>query len=440
MAERSARVVIVGAGFGGLNAAKALANSPLQVNILDKHNYHLFQPLLYQVATSSLSATDISYPVRAIFRKQENVRFRLTEVEHIDLDAKIVHTSTGPMEYDYLILAVGGETNYFGLESVMKHGRGLKDLQDSITIRNHILRTFELSTQEQDPQVCQALRTFVVVGGGPTGVEFAGALSELIRLVLSKDFPELDFSDVRVIILEMTDRLLVGFPEDLALKAAKELRAKHVEIHFGTRVSDYDGRRVVLDSGEEIPAFTLVWAAGVKASSLVDALGMQQASKGRLVVDPTLQLPGHPEVFVVGDAAFLEQDGEPLPMLAPVAIQQAKQAARNILHLQAGRSPQPFQYDDPGSMATIGRNVAVARVGRFKFHGFLAWLVWLGVHLVWLIGFRNRLLVLINWAADYLFYERAMRLITPDSALNTKTAPWELEPEHPQPFKEPMGE
>ncbi len=409
------RVVIIGAGFGGMNAARALAKAPVDVVLIDRNNYHLFQPLLYQVATAGLSPDDIAYPVRAIFRKQKNFRFRLAEVTGVDFERQVVDMTTGTLPYDYLILAPGGQTNYFGLDSVEQNGFGLKFLDDSIQVRNRILKMFEWAAQEENPEASRALRTFVVVGGGPTGVESAGALSELIRLVLSKDYPELSFDDVRVLLLEATDSLLPGFPDGLCQDAARTLKQKHVEVRFNAAVEDYDGQAVTLKNGERIPAYTLIWAAGVKAVSWLERLDVQQAKQGRVVVTPALQLPEHPNVFVIGDAAYLEEDdGRPLPMVAPVAIQQGKLAAKNIVRSLQGEDPLPFEYRDPGSLATIGRNAAVARVKGFKFTGFFAWLVWLAVHLFWLIGFRNRLLVLINWAADYIFYERAVRLITPE--------------------------
>jgi NADH dehydrogenase len=410
--RKKPQVVIIGAGFGGLNAAKALRRAPVDVLLVDKNNYHLFQPLLYQVATSGLAPDQIAYPVRAIFRNQKNFNFHLAEVSRIDLESRQVHTSSGQIHYDFLILAPGGETNYYGLDSVARNGFTLKDLQDSEAIRNHILRMFELADQAETEQAKQALRTILVAGGGPTGVECAGAISELIRLVLKKDFPAMDFSNTTVILLEAMDRLLAGFPEELGESAAETLREKHVQVRFGAAVADYDGRQVRLKDGQSIEACTLIWAAGVKASSLLDPLPVAKGRQGRVVVEPTLQVPGYPEVFVIGDAAYMESDGQPLPMMAPVAIQQAKLAARNIRSSLESSPLRTFKYKDPGSLATIGRNAAVARLGQFKFHGFLAWLLWLAVHIFWLIGFRNRLLVLINWASDYLFYERGVRLIT----------------------------
>jgi NADH dehydrogenase len=405
-------VVIVGAGFGGLRAARALRRAPVRVTIVDRHNYHLFQPLLYQVATAGLSPEDIAHPVRAILRRQRNAGFRLAEVEAVDLEAKRLETTTGPVPYDFLVLAVGGATNFFGLRSLEKGALPLKDIEDAVAIRNHVLRMFELGVQEPDPDRRRAMLTIVVVGGGPTGVEAAGALSELVRLVLTKDFPTLDVKDVRVALLEATDRLLADLPERLREYTGETLWRKHVEVRFGARVVGFDGERVALQGGEVIPARTLLWAAGVRAAALADHVRSRQGSLGRLVVRPTLQLPDRDEVFAIGDAAFVETSGAALPMMAPVAMQQGELAARNVGHLARGEPLESFRYRDPGSLATIGRTAAVARLGRFHFTGFIAWLLWLVVHIVQLIGFRNRLLVLVNWAWDYFLYDRAVRLIT----------------------------
>lgn len=433
-------VVIVGAGFGGLRAARALRNAAVRVVLIDRRNYHLFQPLLYQVATAGLAPEEIAHPVRAILRAQKNLEFRLADVLRVDLPHRLLETSTGPVSYDFLILAVGGETNFFGLEGVARNAFALKDIGEASAIRNHLLRCFELAAQEADPEARRALLTFVVVGGGPTGVESAGALSELIRLVLVKDYARLDLKDVRILLLEATSQLLGGFPERLREHAAETLWRKHVEVRFGTLVTDFDGERVTLKSGEVIPVCTLIWAAGVRAAGLVDTLGEPQARLGRVRVQPSLQLPDHPEVFVIGDAAYLETEGEPLPMMAPVAIQQGLLAAENIRRTLAGLPLSTFRYRDPGSLATIGRNAAIARLGRLQFHGFLAWLVWLVVHILQLIGFRNRLLVLINWAWDYFFYDRAVRLIMPPAdAKNTKNTKDTKEAKDTKDTKEAKG-
>src|SRR5438105_1694937 len=363
----------------------------------------------------SFDASEVASRASAteVLRRQRNFEFRMTEVTGLDPNGKRVVTTDGAIAYDYLILAVGGETNYFGLDGVVRHGFGLKDIPEAIRIRNHVLHAFERAMLEPDPERRRAWLTFVVVGGGPTGVEMAGALSELIRLVLVKDYPRLNVKDVRVLLLEATDRLLGPMPPRLREAAAETLwRKKHVEVRFGATVADYDGERVLLKSGEVIPARSLIWAAGVQAVSLTARLGLPTVRQGRVPVAPTLEVPEHPDIYVIGDAAYLEVNGAPLPMMAPVAIQMARTAAANIRRRLAGQPPATFDYHDPGSLATIGRNAAVAYIRGIAFTGFPAWVVWLVVHIIQLIGFRNKLFVLLNWAWDYFFYERAARLIT----------------------------
>ncbi len=406
------RVVIVGAGFGGLRAARALAHAPARVILLDRHNYHLFQPLLYQVATAGLEPEGIAKPVRAILRGQRNLEFRLAAMTGLDAAGRVVRTDAGEVPYDHLILAIGGETNFYGIESVARHGFALKDLRDAVAIRDHVLSRFEEAMLEADAATRRALLTFVVVGGGPTGVEMAGAFSELVRLVLSKDYPRLDLAEVRILLLEAGDRLLPAMPPRLSAAAERTLAGKHVDVRLGAAVASYDGREARLKDDAAIPARTLVWAAGAKASALTARLGFETGPQGRIVVEPTLRVPGQPEVSVIGDAAWLAHAEAPLPMMAPVAIQMADTAARNVERALAGLPPEPFRYKDPGSLATIGRSAAVAHVRGLSFTGFPAWVVWLVVHLVQLIGFRNKLLVLIDWAWDYFFYDRAVRLIS----------------------------
>jgi len=409
------RVVIVGAGFGGLRTARTLAGKRLNVTLVDQHNYHLFQPLLYQVATAMLTADAIAYPVRATLHNSRNLNFHLGEVDSIDLDAKKLVTSNGNLSYDYLVLAPGGETNYFGLESVAQHGFALKDLSNAHSIRNHLLLQFERAVVEPDPEKRRAMLTFVVVGGGPTGVECAGAIAELVRIVLDKDYPTLDISEVEILLLEALDRLLISMPEDLGQITAEVLQRKDVDVQFGCVVNSYDGEKVSLKDGRTILTHTLIWAAGVRAARLLDSLPLEQDRLGRIKVNHMLQTPDRPEVFVIGDAAhFVDEDGNLLPMLAPVAIQQAKAVAHNIVALAHNKPLKEFRYRDPGVLATIGRNQAVAHLGRWKFHGLLAWVLWVGVHIFQLIGFRNRLAVLLDWAWSYIFYERAVRLIVPD--------------------------
>jgi len=405
-------VVVVGAGFGGLNAARALRGVPVQVVLVDRNNYHLFQPLLYQVATAGLEPEEIAKPARAILRGQRNLDFRMVDVTRVDVAARRLDTSAGPISYDFLVLSPGGETNFFGLEAMRRHGLQLKDIPDAIAIRNHVLTCFEQAMLEPDAERRRALLTFIIVGGGPTGVEMAGALSELIRLVLVKDYPRLNIKDVRILLLEATDRLLAAMPERLREAAGKTLWRKYVEVRFGATVADFDGERLRLKSGEIIPARTVIWAAGVRASPLNATLGLPVVRQGRVSVGPTLQVPEHPEVFIIGDAAYREENGEPLPMVAPVAIQMGRAVARSIRRTLRGQPLEPFRYRDQGTLATIGRNAAVANVYGVQASGFLAWVMWLGIHIIQLIGFRNKLFVLINWAWDYFFYERAARLIT----------------------------
>jgi NADH dehydrogenase len=407
-------VVVVGAGFGGLRAARALRRAPVQVVLLDRNNYHLFQPLLYQVATAGLEPEQIAKPVRAILRGQKNFDFRMVEVSGVDFAQRRLETSAGPIPYDLLVLAPGGETNFFGLDSMRKHGLGLKDIPDAVTIRNHVLTCFEQAMLETDAERRRAKLTFIVVGGGPTGVEMAGALSELIRLVLVKDYPRLNIKDVRILLLEATDKLLAAMPERLREAAGRTLWRKYIEVRFSATVADFDGQRVTLKSGEVIPAHTLIWAAGVRATALNDTLGLPAGRQGRIPVEPTLQVSGHPEVYIIGDAAYREEHGEPLPMVAPVAIQMGESVARNIVRTLRGKPLAAFRYRDQGTLATIGRNAAVAHVFGVNWSGFPAWVMWLVVHIIQLIGFRNKLFVLLNWAWDYFFYERAARLITRD--------------------------
>lgn len=411
-AKEQPHVVIIGSGFAGLQAARDLDNAPVRVTLIDKHNYHLFQPLLYQVATAGLSPEDIAHPVRAILRGQDNLNFRNTEVIDVNLAEQRLVTKTGELHYDYLVVAAGSTHNFFGLRSVASHSFGLKTIDEAVTIRNHVLERFELANQESDADKRRAMLTFIVVGGGPTGVESAGALSELFYKVLTRDYPRLNFKEVRILLLEAGQNLLPALPPDLQEVTAETLWKKRVEVRFGAMVTDFDSERVTLKGGEIIPAQTLIWAAGVRAAGLVDLLGVPQGSLARAIVTPTLQLSDHPEVFVVGDAAHFEENGKPLPMNALVALQQGSAAASNIWRLLQQDKCETFVFHDLGTMATIGRNSAVAKIGSLKMKGFIAWLLWTGVHIVRLIGFRNRLFVFWKWFWDYIFYDRAVRLIT----------------------------
>ena len=411
--KQDPHVVIVGAGFGGLEAAQRLSKAPVRITLIDKHNYHLFQPLLYQVAIAGLVPSQIAYPVRTIFRRQANLEFRLGEVTHIDFDAQFIQLDGSVIAYDTLILAVGGRTDFFGMNSLQEHSLQLKDVESAVDTRNHLLKMFELASREVDAQKRRELLTFTVVGGGPTGVETAGALAELINLVMVKDYPSLDLKEVRVIQLEAADHLMESFPEKLRKTTVDLLRKKNVEVVLNTKVVDFNGRKITLGNGDSIDTRTMIWTAGVRAEKVTDTLAAEKGRGGRMIVQPTLQHPDHPQVYVIGDSAYLvDENGQPLPMLATVAQQQARHAAGNIRRGLDGRAPEPFTYKDPGLLATIGRNAAVARLWGISFSGWPAWLIWVGLHVYRLIGFRNRLVVILNWAWDYFFYESQVRLIT----------------------------
>jgi NADH:ubiquinone reductase (H+-translocating) len=405
------RVIIVGAGFAGLRVARGLRGAPVDVTVLDKHNYHTFIPLLYQVATAGLEPEAIAHPVRRIVTAP-NVRFRLAAVTGVDLEKRRVISDEGEFAYDYLVVAAGSVTNFFGLDSVARNAATLRELDDAETVRDRVLASFEAAAAEADPHRRHSLMTTVIVGGGPTGVELAGALAELRRHVLPRDFPELDISRARILLLEASDRLLDAMPERMQRKALQKLREMGVEVQLNARVTDASERGVTPAHGARIDAGAVVWVAGLRASPLAQALNAPLGAGGRVVVSPSLSLPEHPEVYVIGDMAHAGgRDTPPHPMLAPVAIQQGDVVAKNILRQSGGKKPRPFNYKDPGTMVTIGRASAVAKVYGVPVSGFVAWLLWLTVHIVWLIGFRNRALVLVNWAWNYFTYERGVRLI-----------------------------
>lgn len=405
-------VVIVGAGFGGLRVARGLSHAPVDVTILDRHNYHTFIPLLYQVATAGLEPEEIAQPIRRILRGVPNLRFRLSTVTGVDLARRVVTTDSGEISYDYLVLAAGSATSYFGLDSVVQVTSALRDLDDAERLRDQILGAFETASAEEDPDRRRQLMTLIVVGGGPTGVELAGALAELRRHALPHDYPDLDLSWARILLLEATDRILPGMHPDLQAKAQAKLGELRVEIRLGAPVAHVDANGVTLSSGETIPAGAVMWVAGMRAPPLAEAVPTAGDSAGRLVVSEALHLPGHPEAYAIGDMAHVgDPETRPHPMLAPVAIQQGALVAENILRSLAGQSPKRFVYKDRGTMVTIGRNAAIAHIFGLRLNGFIAWLIWLTVHLVWLIGFRNRMLVLVNWVWNYFTYDRAVRLI-----------------------------
>lgn len=407
------RVVIVGAGFGGLAAARELANADVDVLMINRTNYHGFWPLLYQVATAGLEPESIAYPVRAILRRYRNADFLLAEVNGVDFAQRLVLTDVGAVGYDYLVLAAGSTTNFFGNEGFEQYTLGMKDLDEAQRLRNHILTCFEHAVAETDPVRRAALLTFVVVGGGPTGVELAGAFIELIRHVMRKDYPMLDVHQAHVVLVEATDRVLATFPESLQRAALDRLRRMGVDVRLNAPVANARPGVLAFRDGTELAAETIVWAAGVRASPLAEALGVTLGRGARVKVEPTLTLPGRPEVFVVGDMAYLEgyRPGVPYPMVAPVAIQMGEQAARNIIARTRRNPMKPFRYFDKGQMATIGRSAAVLDAFGIQLTGWPAWVGWLFVHLMELVGFRNRALVLLNWAYSYFTYDRGVRLI-----------------------------
>jgi NADH dehydrogenase len=408
-----ASAVVVGGGFAGLYAARALARHGVRVTLVDRVNYHLFQPLLYQVATASLSPGEIAEPLRAILRKYRNVEVLLAEVERIDLEARRVTLEDGEtLEYDYLVLATGARHSYFEHPEWEPVAPGLKSLADALEIRRRIFLAFELAEREEDAVRRQALLTFVVVGGGPTGVELAGAIAEIARHTLRQDFRRFDPRQSRIILLERGQRILEQYTPDLSSSAQRALEHIGVEVQTGKAVTDIQPDHVMIGD-TRLDTHTALWAAGVAASPLGKWLGVEVDRSGRVPVQPDLTVPGHPEAFVAGDLAALRQNnGKPLPGIAPVAIQQGETAADNIWRSLNGQPRRAFHYFDRGSMATIGRAAAVADIRGIHLTGFVAWLSWLFVHLLFLIGFENRLLVLIQWAASYLSYERGARLIT----------------------------
>ncbi len=406
-------MVIVGAGFGGLAAAKALDGVPVELTVVDRHNFHTFQPLLYQVATAGLDADDVAHSVRGIVRREGGTTTRLATVLEVDLPGRRLLLDRGPpVDYDFLVVAAGAVTDDYGVRGVAEHAYGMKSLADALRLRNHVLGQFEAADADPDGPREGAL-TVVVVGGGATGVELAGALSELFRMVLAKDFPHLDHDRVQVVLLEATGRLLGAFHPRLQAFAARRLASLGVDVRTEASVEEVLPEAVRLRGGEVIPTRTVVWAAGVRATRLPGIGDAPRGRGGRVVVEPDLSLPGHPEVFVIGDLAVSPgRDGSALPQLAPVAQQGGRHAARQIERRLRGEPSTPFNYVDKGTMATIGRHAAVAELPLgLRFSGFPAWVAWLFLHLLLLVGFRNRLNVLINWTWNYLTYDRGARLI-----------------------------
>ncbi len=404
-------VVILGGGFGGLYAARALRRSPVRVTLIDRRNHHLFQPLLYQVATAALNPSDIARPIRRILRKQSNATVMLARAMAIDRAAKRVILSDGAVPYDYLIVATGATHSYFGHDEWSPVAPGLKTIEDALEIRRRILLAYEAAERELDESRRREWLTFAVIGGGPTGVELAGALAELSRQILRHDFRRIDPREARILLVEAGPRILPSFPPELSAKAARMLERLGAEVLTGAPVTGLEDDRVLIgDRG--LPARTILWAAGVAASPLARSLGLPLDRVGRVQVERDLTVPGSPDLFVIGDLSLLIQDGAPVPGVAPAAIQEGRHAARNIQRALRGLPSEPFRYRDQGSLATIGRAAAVAVFGRLRLAGLSAWIAWLLVHIYFLIGFRNRLLVLFEWAWLYLRYEGGARLIT----------------------------
>ncbi|HUE40074.1 MAG TPA: NAD(P)/FAD-dependent oxidoreductase [Candidatus Binatia bacterium] len=407
-------VVIIGGGFGGLYAAQRLRRAPVRVTVIDQHNHHLFQPLLYQVAMAGLSPGDIAYPIRAILRRQQNTWVVLAKVSAVELATRTVRTDSGEaIGYDYLILAAGVSHAYFGHEEWEPFAPGLKSLDDALEMRRRVLLAFERAEQEKDPEQRAALMTFVIVGAGPTGVELAGALADIARTVLASDFRSIDPREARIALVEAGPRVLPTFPEQLSTKAEASLRRLGVEVISGQPVTMVDARGVCLGK-ERIDARTVLWAAGVTASPLSKTLGVALDRSGRVLVEKDLSIPGHPEAFVIGDLASLRDDktGKPVPGLAPAAMQEGRRAADNIVLAAGGKPTEAFHYVDKGNLATIGKASAVADFGFLRISGLIAWLLWIVVHILFLIGFRNRVIVVFEWAWAYFTSQRGARLIT----------------------------
>jgi NADH dehydrogenase len=406
------RVVIIGAGFGGLRAARALRRAPVEVTLLDRRNHHLFQPLLYQVASAGLNPSDIATPIRKILRRQGNVTVLLAEAEALDTRSRLVKLDCGEIGYDFLVVATGATHSYFGHDEWAAFAPGLKSIEDALEIRGRVLFAFEAAERESDPQRRRAWLNFVVIGGGPTGVELAGAFGEIAFHTLDRDFRHIDPTQAKVVLLEGGDRILPAFSPRSSANALAQLRQLGVEVRLGAMVTAIDASGVRV-GGEHIEAATAVWAAGVTASPLVRSLGVPLDRAGRVLVRADLSIPDHPEVFVIGDVAAVSgHDGRPVPGVAPAAMQAGEHVARSIVRRLDGLPTEPFRYRDKGSLATVGRSKAVADIGRLRLSGWFAWLTWLVVHIAYLIGFRNRIVVLFAWAWAYLTHERGARLIT----------------------------
>lgn len=411
-ASDNPRLIIIGGGFAGIKLVKKLRKAPLQIVLFDRNNYHTFQPLLYQVATAGLEPDSIADPLRKQLEPVKNFYFRMAEVYSVNPAEKYIKTEIGEMSYDYLVIATGSKTNYFGNESIMANSFPLKQIPQALDLRSHILQNFEAATITTDHEQLESMMNIVIVGGGPTGVEVAGALGELKKNVLPADYPELDFNKMNIILLEGTGRLLSAMSDFSSDKALLYLKKFDVDVRLSTLVTSYDGVVAKLNNGEAIKTHTLIWAAGVQGNF---PAGMSKSSveKGRLLVDRFNQVIGHKDIYAIGDIALMKTEAYPHghPMLAPVAIQQGERLAKNILNMLKAKPLKPFEYHDKGSMATVGRNKAVVDMGKLSFGGLVAWMIWMFVHLISIIGFRNRLIVFSNWVWNYFTYDKGTRLI-----------------------------
>ena len=430
MTSERPHVVILGGGFGGLNAARALRKAPVRITLVDRRNYHLFQPLLYQVATAGLSPSDIAAPLRRVLRGQRNVDVRLDEATSVDVGRKRIHLSQSEMAYDFCIVATGASHSYFGHDEWAEHAPGLKTVEDALEIRRRVLLAFEMADRETDAVRRRAWLTFVIVGGGPTGVEMAGALAEIARFTMAKDFRNINPTEARVILVEGGQQVLGAYPSALADKARQQLERLGVHVWTGTRVTGIDGWGVFLGQ-ERIEARTVMWAAGVAASPLATSLGVPLDRSGRVIVCDDLSLPGRPEVFIIGDlAAVRSRDGAMVPGVASAAVQEGRHAARSITGALDGRERTRFFYRNKGALATIGRAAAVADFGFARLSGLGAWLSWLFIHVLFLVGFRNRLSVVSSWAWSYFTLDRGARLITGTGARRPSFSVRKIQPPH----------
>jgi len=413
MQKEKKHIVIIGAGFAGLFAAKKFSGKDVNVTLIDKNNYHTFNPLLYQVGAAEIEPDQIAYPIRSVIRKKRNIDFLMSQVNEIKFKKKIVVTDKGDVKYDYLIIAPGSKTDYFGIKGAEKNSIPLKTLDDALFIRNHILRLFEKAVKCTDPEERKKCLTFVITGGGPTGVEFAGAFAELVNGPLKKDFSEIKLTDIDILLVDAGKRILPAYSDKSGNYAAGKLEEKGVKIMLESEVTAIDKGIIRFKNGTNIKSHTILWTAGVRGVEFKSDVKIPVRTDMRITVDNALRIKGFEEVYICGDMAYFEEGGVPLPMNAPVATQQGEHAALSILKLIEGMNADPFMYKDRGSMVTIGRNSAITKISGMEIRGFFAWVLWLFIHILYLIGFRNKIFVLISWFGDYILFERSGRMIIP---------------------------